>query len=171
MITIMTVKPTYINQSKIIWKVYLLSKSDEWFYRIFLLYIIRAIIQTFFFIVLQVDDAFLESTIDEPFLRRDVIVGTSRHLIFATTKQLELLSNAKTWYIDGTFKVISKPFYQLLSVHGFVKSGEDVKQLPLCFIMMSDKRKKSYKKVNIITFNRHFNDLDHPMNVLTRHWW
>lgn len=94
------------------------------------------------------DEAFLQSTTSEQFLRKDIVVGRSRHIIFATSNQLDLLARAKTWYIDGTFKVVSKPFYQLLSIHGFVKSGEDVKQLPLCFVIMSDKRKKSYKKVN-----------------------
>lgn len=98
---------------------------------------------------LQLDEEFIEATAGEPFFRKDIVIGQSRHLIFATSKQLDLLTNAKTWYIDGTFKVISKPFYQLLSVHSFVKSGEDMKQLPLCFILMSDKKKKSYKKVNI----------------------
>ncbi|KAK6189093.1 hypothetical protein SNE40_005135 [Patella caerulea] len=71
----------------------------------------------------------------------------SRHLIIATEQQLEILSKTKTWYIDGTFKIIKKPYYQLLSIHGFLKSGEDVKRAPMTFVMMSGKGKKGHKRV------------------------
>lgn len=44
-----------------------------------------------------------------------------RHLLFATAVQLRLLANAHRFYMDGTFKIIDKPFKQLYSIHGFVK--------------------------------------------------
>lgn len=91
---------------------------------------------------------YIESSIPEEFIRGDVSVGNKRHLIFATDKQLDILANTKTWYIDGTFKVIKHPFYQLLSIHGFIKSGDDMKQVPLCYCVMSGKKKKDYKKVS-----------------------
>jgi hypothetical protein len=40
-----------------------------------------------------------------------------------------------------------EPFYQLLRIHAFVKSGDDNKQLPLVFCVMAGKTKKDYKKV------------------------
>ena len=43
--------------------------------------------------------------------------------------------------------MLKTPFYQLLSIHAFVRAGDEMKQLPLVFIIMSGKTKKDYKKV------------------------
>jgi len=58
-----------------------------------------------------------------------------------------LLSKAKTWYVDATFRVVNTPFTQLFSVHGYVKSGGSVKQVPLVMVVMSGKKAKDYSKV------------------------
>ena len=52
-----------------------------------------------------------------------------RHLVFASDKQLELLQQSKTWYIDGTFKLCRQPFTQLLTLNVFVKNDDHVKQV------------------------------------------
>ena len=88
-----------------------------------------------------------EEHIPDNCLQADVKVDDRRHIMFATENMLKLSNNSKTWYIDGTFKVVKTPFTQLLSIHSFVRCGECVKQVPVAFILMSGKRKKDYKKV------------------------
>ena len=88
-----------------------------------------------------------EDHIPENFLKSDVVVDGRRHLLFATENMLHLLKKSKTWYVDGTTKVVKAPFTQLFSIHSFVRSGECTKQVPLAFILMSGKRKRDYRNV------------------------
>ena len=92
-------------------------------------------------------------------LRDDIPVGTkgvfnekgeeqfARHLIFATDRQLEHLQSAKRLHVDGTFKLVGKPFYQLLGIHTYIKSGDRMKLIPVAFVDMSRRRAIDYIKV------------------------
>ena len=87
------------------------------------------------------------SHIPDDFLLDDVKIGNRRHLVFGTQYGLDVLSRSKSRYLDGTFELVKKPFYQLFTIHCFIKDGDDFKQTPCVFILMSGKKKKDYIKV------------------------
>ena len=60
--------------------------------------------------------------IPDGFVKADINVGERCHILLATDAQLALLACAKTWYIDGTFKVVKHQFMHLASIHGFAGS-------------------------------------------------
>lgn len=85
--------------------------------------------------------------VPEEFQIADISTNTRRHLLFYTDQQLNLLTTARRWYVDATFKVAKAPFTQLWSIHAFAKVDGNVKQLPLAFALMSGKRCQDYRHV------------------------
>ena len=49
--------------------------------------------------------------------------------------------------MDGTFKVMRDPFVQFFSLHVFVNKGESSKQVPVCFVLMSNATAETYRNV------------------------
>lgn len=90
---------------------------------------------------------FISNHTSPEFVRDEVTVRNHRHLIFGTDKQLRCLSTAKIFFIDCTFKIVSKPFIQLLTIHFFALHDDDMKQLPGVFVLMSRKKMTDYMKV------------------------
>ena len=79
------------------------------------------------------------------FLRADVSTENRRMILFTGDNQLNLIQKAKRLFCDGTFRVVKKPFVQLVTIHSFIKQKSTIKQVPLAFIFMTGKSKKDYK--------------------------
>ncbi|XP_067660409.1 uncharacterized protein [Haliotis asinina] len=62
------------------------------------------------------------------------------------------------WFVDGAFEVVMDPFYLLMSVHAFLKVGQQTKMMPLFFAVMYRRRKVDYVKI----FRRLLESLPHP---------
>ena len=88
-----------------------------------------------------------EDALPKDFLREDIQVNQRRHLMFFTPFMLTLLTAAKEWYVDATFKSVGAPFTQLWSIHAFIKQGDTMKQVPLVFVIMSGKSEDDYTAV------------------------
>ncbi|XP_078330619.1 uncharacterized protein LOC144624615 [Crassostrea virginica] len=84
----------------------------------------------------ELDQDFLESQMPE-FQTLDVYTSGHRHLLVYTQQQLDLLSQARTWYMDGTIHVVNHPWTQLFTILSFNRSGQHMKQVPLVFCSMS----------------------------------
>jgi hypothetical protein len=63
-------------------------------------------------------------------------------------KQIHLLnSTVGGIYVDGTFEIIAKPFTQLFSMDGFIRKEQNLKQILLCFVLMSGWTERVYSEV------------------------
>ena len=85
--------------------------------------------------------------IPDSFFRSDDKVRGCRHFIFASYQQLQFLAWAKSWYIDGTFKLCRQPFTQLPTINVSIKHEDHAKQVLLLFILMSGRKKNDLWKI------------------------
>ena len=86
----------------------------------------------------------------DQFLMYDSGQVEKRIVIFATKRNLQLLSQSNHWYADGTFKTVPLLFHKL---HGLKQKGS----LPLVFALLPDKTEETY-----VTFLQQLKNLE-PM--------
>ncbi|KFD61128.1 hypothetical protein M514_12617 [Trichuris suis] len=82
----------------------------------------------------------------EPFLISDLAVEDHRMLIFASKADIEKLSAASLWIMDGTFKTVPRLFYQLYTIHGALQTSR-FSIFPLVYILMTGKSEELYRRV------------------------
>ena len=86
---------------------------------------------------------------NEPMLLYDNESPEARAIIFGTQKNLDVLKQYPSWYIDGTFKVSPQLFYQLITVHGEIPdfSNGNPWTFPLVYILLTHKDADIYQEV------------------------
>ncbi|QQP58582.1 Uncharacterized protein FKW44_003950 [Caligus rogercresseyi] len=97
----------------------------------------------------------------EPFLLFDSNDRGDRILIFSTQDNLTILSQANTWYADGTFKVAPPLFEQLYTLHGVILDNV----VPLVFVLMASKSEQCYKKLFLKL--KELNNSLNPSTIMT----
>jgi hypothetical protein len=108
----------------------------------------------------DIPDSYHTTSTGEKFLASDTLIGRKRRmLIFASPSQLELLFNASTIFMDGTFSA-SPPFFdQVYTIHAAkfdssmtyaqnherpIRSNVFFSALPCVFGLLPDRKKSTY---------------------------
>jgi hypothetical protein len=75
--------------------------------------------------------------------RRFLLAKTSDIFIFSSSYQLEILSQALRWHIDGTFSASPKQFYQVYTIHGWLHNEMHIG----AFILLTNKTQCTYTEM------------------------
>lgn len=67
--------------------------------------------------------------------------------VFATTESLHLLAIAEAIYVDGTFEICPRLFYQVFTINAFVHG----QQFPLVYGLLPGKSRETYNKFFMVT--------------------
>ena len=68
-----------------------------------------------------------------------------KYIIFTSTFQLNLLTKAQQLFIDATFEVCPKYYYQILNVDGYFKEINGI--MPLIFIPFTSNTEEIYDQI------------------------
>ncbi|KAH3726215.1 hypothetical protein DPMN_052073 [Dreissena polymorpha] len=88
----------------------------------------------------EVDADFINADV---FLVKDIEWDSQRHFVLATDYQLNILRQAKRWFMDGTFKRSG----QLFTIYAFLEREGASKRLPQVFVLMSRRTQADYALV------------------------
>lgn len=91
----------------------------------------------------QIDEKYVK-LLGNNFIIKDHIYDENKRIILLSSfKMMNLLSTARYWIMDGTFKVVPSIFHQLYTIHGNI--NDENKTFPLLFCLSSNKDKRSYQ--------------------------
>lgn len=107
--------------------------------------------------------------IGDLFLIKDIRINQERILLFTTKTNIQYLSQAKFWIMDGTFKTVPTVFYQLYTIHAPIGTEDNSRILPLVYALMTNKSEELYKRFfqDLINFAED-NDIElKPSTIIT----
>lgn len=104
----------------------------------------------------------------DPFLVKNLMVGTDRILLFTTQMNIQRLSQAQFWLMDGTFRTVPTIFCQIHTIHAPVGSTNS-RILPLIYALITSKTEQIYKCLfeEIVDFAAEHNIILQPSTILT----
>jgi hypothetical protein len=80
----------------------------------------------------------------EPLLNDIKADDGSRVMLFSKIAHVAALCESSVFFMDGTLKVVTKLFYQLYTIHGFIDSNNPRKTVPLLYAVLTNKRQSTY---------------------------
>ncbi|XP_068245328.1 uncharacterized protein [Palaemon carinicauda] len=92
---------------------------------------------------LVLTDEYTKTQDGQDFLLFDSGPIDKRILIFGTQKNLDYLSQASHWSLDGTFKTVPRIFLQLYTIHAFINN----RSIPLIHALLPDKSQTTYSNL------------------------
>ena len=88
---------------------------------------------------INVSDSFYLTLNGDTFLIKDCVISNDRILLFATQANIQRLSRASFWLMDGTFKTVPTVFRQLYlyTIHTPIGGSENSRILPLVYSLIT----------------------------------
>ena len=77
----------------------------------------------------------------------DMTDESERSLIYATPENLKRLQEAKSWTINGTFKIVPTVFRHLGSIHALASGNANLRIVPLVYALMTKKSEDLYQRL------------------------
>ncbi|XP_073967357.1 uncharacterized protein [Choristoneura fumiferana] len=118
-------------------------------------------------------DNFEDIAIPENLAKNFVCVQDTDILICVTSECKDWITGLKTYFLDGTFKSVPKPFIQLYTIHVDIGSDEEhTKVVPCVYALLPDKRQCTYERLfkaveqNIPTFRPEFIKVDYEIGAI-----
>lgn len=97
----------------------------------------------------QVDDESEDEDEPEPTDDEEAPVR-KRVLVFGTRRNVELLCQSRTWFIDGTFRTAPHIFTQIFTIQGLRRRAgkpDEESSLPFIYALLTSKKKEDYAEV------------------------
>lgn len=92
----------------------------------------------------HIDERYRTTTDGETFLQLVKKTDEGTILIFVSPKQLNLLSKASVWIMDGTFVTAPRSFKQIFTIHANIGEANSRRFIPVVYMLLPRKNESTY---------------------------